>query len=87
MSLSDLKKLIREELGRNLRSTSNDPLNYEDMGYEIEIIGSLDEGYFLNVHYMGTQIHSMSRFNDRSEAQHFAIKVIERDKLERMNKN
>jgi hypothetical protein len=87
MSIDDLKKFIKEELGRNLYTPGATSLTFQDYDeYDIQIDGSTEEGYFLTIFYDEDKIFPRSRFNDREEAVSFSRQVVDNDRVNRMNK-
>ena len=87
MSVSDLRKFIREELGKNLRSTDTSPNTFQDLdGYDIQIDSFADGAYTLAIFYYDEKIFPATRFNNREEALSFSRQVVDKDRVKRMNK-
>ena len=87
MSIDDLKKFIREELGRNLHTVNAGPITFEDLpGYDVQIDGFVGNGFNLTVFYYEEKIFPTTRFNNHEEAVSFSRQVIDKDRVKRMNK-
>jgi len=87
MSIDNLRRFIREELGKNLRSANTEPHTFDDIdGYDVQIDGFVGNGYTLTVFYYEEKIFPATRFNDREEAVSFSRQVIDKDRVKRMNK-
>ena len=87
MSIDDLRKFIKEELGRNLHTPDGTSLTFQDYDeYDIQIDGTTIEGYFLTIFHNEDKIFPRSRFNDREEAVSFSRQVVDKDRVSRMNK-
>jgi len=85
-SISILRRLIREEIGRNYRTLDNTPHTFEDFqDYDIEITGTTTEGFLLDVFYKNSKLHPTQKFLTYSEAQHASRMIVDRDRVSRMN--
>jgi hypothetical protein len=83
-----LRKLIREEIGRNFHTLHPDPYTYEDFSdYDTEINGSTLEGFFLTVRYLGQVIFPTTFFRDETEARHRSRMVIDQHRVKIMNQD
>ena len=86
MSRELLKKFIREELGRNYQTINPDPYTFADFSdYNIEINGSDENGFFLNVEYQGKKISPVRNYKTYDDAYHASRMVVDNDRVKRMN--
>lgn len=86
MSYRILRKFIREEIGRNYQTIDAHSYTFADFSdYNIEISGSTDRGFYLNVEYKGKKISPMSVYKNYEEARHASRMIIDKDRIKRMN--
>lgn len=86
IKLSSLRKLIREEIGRNFKSLDVKPYTFEDFAdYNIQITGSNLDGFFLTIHYKNEKIFPTTKFQNRNEAHHKSRMVIDNHRVSIMN--
>ena len=84
--LGILRKIIREEIGRNYKTIDNSPHTFDNFqDYDIEINSDGRNNFFLNVRYKGEKIFPGSTFADHEEAHHAARMIIDNDRVRRMN--
>ena len=85
-SLQLLRKLIREEIGRNFHTIKTDPYTFEDFqDYDLEINGNTLGEFFLTVFFKGKKIMPTQKFASHSDAHHAARVTIDKDRVNRMN--
>tara|TARA_Y100000034_G_scaffold119801_1_gene161944 strand:- start:501 stop:767 length:267 start_codon:yes stop_codon:yes gene_type:complete len=83
---SQLRKFIREEIGRNYHTLSDTSYTFEDFqDYNIEIDGSTEGGFYLTVFYKNDKIFPTSMFRSNEDAHHHARMVVDKDRVKRMN--
>ena len=83
---SQLRKFIREEIGRNFHTLDDSSYTFEDFqDYDIEIDGSTEGGFYLTIYYKETKIFPTSMFQDKEDAHHHARMVVDKDRVKRMN--
>ena len=83
---SQLRKFIREEIGRNYHTINVSPYTFDDFqDYNIEIDGSTDGGFYLTVHYKDEKIFPTQMFSTHDDAHHHSRMVVDRDRVRRMN--
>lgn len=81
-----LRRLIREEIGRNFHTLHPEPHTFEDFSdYDIEINGSTLEGFYLCVKYRGDKIFPTTFFRDEKEARHKSRMVVDQHRVQMMN--
>ena len=81
-----LRKFIREEIGRNFHTLDNMSYTFEDFqDYNIEIDGSTDGGFYLTIYYKELKIFPTSMFKSNEDAHHHARMVVDKDRVKRMN--
>ena len=81
-----LRKVIREEVGRNFHTINSDPYTYADFqDYDIQIDGSSERGFFLTVYFSGKKIAPTQRFGTQQEANHAARMFVDKHRVSRMN--
>ena len=81
-----LRRLIREEIGRNFHTLHPEPHTFEDFSdYDIEINGSTLEGFYLCVKYRGDKIFLTTFFRDEKEARHKSRMVVDQHRVQVMN--
>ncbi len=86
MSIADLKKFIKEEIGRSFQTKDNSPYTFDDFSdYDIEINGNTTGEFFLTVTYKGNKISPVSRYATHEEAFHASRMLIDKDRIKRMN--
>lgn len=74
------------ELGKNLRTINNKPLTFEfSKDYNIDIAGSDEIGYYVEVSYKEQKINQTKHFSNREEANLFARQLIEKHKTTQQN--
>ena len=81
-----LKKLIKEEVGRNFKTVGNDnkPFNFKNYeGYDVEITGMPNVGWWVEIQYEGEPVGEIARFPTEEEANHHSRMVIDRDRIGR----
>ena len=84
IDLKLLKKIINEEIGRNFKTNGNDnkPFNFKNYeGYDVEITGMPNVGWWVEISYNKKPIGEISRFSTEEEANHFARMVIDKDRI------
>jgi len=87
MSQDNLRKFIREEIGRNLHTIDNNPITYDDFqDYDIQIDGHPDGNYHLTIWHLEEKIYPTTVFRDLEEAENASRLVIDQDRVTRMNK-
>jgi len=81
-----LRRLIREEIGRNFHTLHPEPHTFEDFSdYDIEINGNTLEGFYLSVKYRGEKIFPTTFFQDEREARHKSRMVVDQHRVQTMN--
>lgn len=86
MSLKNLRKFIKEEIGRNFHTQDTSPITFDDFqDYNIEINGASDAGFFLNIFYKNEKIAPTQKFSSYNEAFHQSRMIIDNDRIKRMN--
>ena len=59
-----LRKIIREEIGRNFHTINNSPYTFEDFqDYDLEINGSKEGEFFLSVYFKGNKIMNTQKMH------------------------
>ena len=83
---SQLRKFIREEIGRNFHTLDTSPYTFEDFqDYNIEIDGSTTGGFYLTVFYKNDKIFPTSMFQSNEDAHHHERMIVDKDRVRRMN--
>ncbi len=86
MSEETLRKFIREEIGRNYQTLNADPYTFADFAdYNVEINGSTEGGFFLNLEYQGEKITPLRKYATYEDAKHASRMFIDKDRVKRMN--
>ena len=81
-----LRKIIREEIGRNFHTINNSPYTFEDFqDYDLEINGSKEGEFFLSVYFKGNKIMNTQKFSSYEDAHHASRMIIDKDRVSRMN--
>ncbi len=81
-----LRKFIKEEIGRNLRTVDNNSYTFGDMDdYDIEVVPHRDGRFYLTVRLGGEKITPTTIFASHEEAMHASRMVIDKDRVTRMN--
>ena len=81
-----LRKFIREEIGRNFHTLDNMSYTFEDFqDYNIEIDGSTTNGFYLTIFYKDDKIFPTQMFQSKEDAHHHARMVVDKDRVKRMN--
>ena len=82
----ELRKIIREEIGRNFHTINNDPYTFDSFqDYDLEINGSTQGEFFLSVFFNGKKIMPTQKFTSHDDAHHAARMIIDKDRVSRMN--
>lgn len=86
MSLKDLKKFIREEIGRNFHTLNNDPYTFKDLSdYDIQITPHRDGVYHLVILKGDKKVTPLTVYSTYEEAVHASRMFIDQDRVKRMN--
>lgn len=81
-----LRRIIREEIGRNFHTINTSPYTFEDFkDYNIEIDGSTEGGFFLTIFFQDEKMMPSTRFSNYDDAHHHARMVIDKDRVTKMN--
>lgn len=84
--LKDLRRFIREEIGRNFHTIKSDSYTFQDFqDYDIDISGSTSGGFFLTIFYRKDKIYPTQRFNTYEDALHHSRMIVDKDRVGRMN--
>jgi hypothetical protein len=84
--IKTLKKIIKEEIGRNFHTLDDDPHTFEDFSdYEIEIDGSNMYGFYLAVFFKNNKIFPRTYFSNYDDAYHHSRMVIDDHRVKYMN--
>ena len=82
ISLKQLRKIIREEVGRNLHSDKTAPFNFTQYkGYEVEVAGGLQFGWSVSVKFQGKPISNIAVLPTEEEANHHARMLIDKHRI------
>ena len=79
ISIKALRRIIREEIGRNYHTIDNDPYSWKDHeGIEVELYPTQD-GYFakVTVDFNDNLSTDLRKFSNEEEATMFARKNVE----------
>ena len=78
-----IKRIIRESVGRNLQSVSNDPISYDvAYGFDVDVYYDTNMNKWIcTVEKDGKIIHGEKHFNTEVDANHYARKVVEKYKF------
>jgi len=84
--ISLLRKFIREEVGRNFHTINNDSYTFSDFeDYDIQIDGSSERGFFLNVYFKGEKIAPTQKYGTHQEADHASRMFVDNHRVKSMN--
>ena len=82
-----VRRIIREEIGRNYHTVNNDPNTWESFqDYEIESYPQENGEYTISVSYKGQPLVKTARFKNETECKHFARMVVDKHRVFVMNK-
>jgi len=83
-----LKKFIKEEIGRNYHTLDNDPVTWDRfVDYNIESYPNENGQYTVDISYKGKKLTPTARFNNETEANHYARMVVDKHRVTAMNQD
>ena len=78
-----LRKLIREEIGRNYHTIDNSPYLFSEFpGYDVQISPSHKKTFIVTIFFEDKSLGHDREFNSREEAVMYARRKVERHRLE-----
>jgi hypothetical protein len=84
--LSLLEAFIKEEIGRNFHTVDPTPNTWEDFqDYQIECFPTETGAYTVDVSFEGKKLTQTARFQNETEAKHFARMVVDKHRVTAMN--
>tara|TARA_B100000683_G_scaffold273125_1_gene317984 strand:- start:744 stop:1022 length:279 start_codon:yes stop_codon:yes gene_type:complete len=84
--LKNLRTFIKEEIGRNYHTVDDSSYTFADEdGYDIQIDGTDERGFFLTVYHDREKLTPSQRYNSHDDAYHAARMIIEKDKVRKFN--
>ena len=88
MDKNRIKKIIREEIGRNYKTIVNEPFQFDDfVDYEMELVGNTMDQFSLTIYYKGKKVFPTTKFKDRDEANHIGRIFIDNHRKWAMNQD
>lgn len=82
-----LEAFIKEEIGRNYHTVDPMPNTWEDFqDYEIECFPTETGTYTVDITFQGKKLSSTARFPNETEAKHFARMIVDKHRVNAMNK-
>ena len=82
-----VSELLAEEIGRNYHTLDPTPNTWDSFqDFEIEYYPQNDGAYLMDIFFKGKQIIPTSRYPSQTEAQHYARMIIDKYRVEYMNK-
>ena len=79
--------VIKEEIGRNYKTNNNDPLTWDKFDdFDIEYYDKDDGSCLVDISFKNKKIVSMQRHGSRADAESFARTIVDKTRVQFMNK-
>lgn len=86
MERSRIRKIIKEEIGRNFKTIDNNPFQFDDyVDYDMEMTGNTLDGFYLTIYYKNNKVLPTTKFKDHDECKHFGRVFIDKHRVWSMN--
>ena len=83
-----VRKILKEEIARNYHTIDPSPNTWDSFqDFEIEYYPQNDGSYLLDISFKGKKLSPISRFGALEDAQHHARMVVDKYRVEFMNKS